>query len=349
MRKKIQFTCLALVAATLSACGGGGTGGNDPVLISAIATGSNLPNLTVPTGSDYSFTVTADSADNALSSLSWSVLASGGAPAITPANLNCGTVEKVDTPQMNGLVSSVWRCTITGKAPASLGTDAAYSFTASAVNTKGSKATAVTQLTVKAPTGDAAVPKVEVSGPSIVNAEATAEFGCEATGGYLATGDTYKLRWESEAVSSVQVQFDNRSQAKVKATMPAVADATTFQVTCKATDSAGKVGTSSRSVEVKPASPTAKITGSETGSSEGSVALTCTGEGGYMPSGSTYSYSWTSSSNGGKGLSFDKADTSSIVATIPKVTANSAFTATCMVTDKAGRSATATRTITVTP
>ena len=349
MRGKLSIALMALAAASLVACGGGGTGGNDPVVMTSIATGTTSPNLTIPVGADYSFTVVADSPDNALSSLSWAVLASGSAPSITPENLNCGVADKVDTPIMNGLVSSVWKCTVTGRAPASLGADAVYSFTATGVNSKGSKATAVSQLTVKAPEGEAALPKVEVIGPVAANAGAVVEYSCEANGGYLATGEAYKFRWESDPVGTSQIQFDNRSLATMKATMPSVADATTFLLSCKVTDSAGKVGIATRAVEVKPAPPVAKVTGADSGTSAGTVSLTCSGEGGYLPSGSDYAYAWTASVADGKSITFDKADAATVTATLPTVAASSSYSASCTVTDKAGRSGNALKTISVTP
>jgi len=349
MRGKLSIALMALAAASLVACGGGGTGGNDPVVMSSLATGTTSPNLTIPVGADFSFTVIADSPDNPLSSLSWAVLASGSAPSITPNNLNCGIADKVDTPVMNGLISSLWKCTVTGRAPTSLGADAVYSFTATGVNTTGSKATAVSQLTVKAPEGDSALPKVEVIGPVAANAGAVIEYGCEASGGYLATGEAYKFRWESDAVGTSQIQFENQTLSTVKATMPSVADATTLLVSCKVTDSVGKVGVSTQAVEVKPAPPTAKVTGADSGTSASTVSLTCSGEGGYLPSGSEYAYSWTASSSGGKSITFDRADVATVTATLPTVAAAGSYSATCTVTDKAARTANAIKTISVTP
>lgn len=353
MRGKLNIALMALAAASLVACGGGdggdGTGGNAPVAMTSLATGTTNPNQTIQVGADYSFTVVAASPDNALSNLSWAVLASGSAPDIDPANLDCGVADKVDTPIMNGLVSSVWKCTVTGRAPTSLGADAVYSFTATGVNSKGSKATAVSQLTVQAPEGPDALPKVEVIGPAAADAASVVDYSCEASGGFLAKGDAYKYRWEADPVGTSQIQFDNRSLATMKATMPSVADATTFLVSCKVTDSAGKVGVSTRTVEIKPAPPVAMVTGTDSGPSNSTVFLTCTGAGGYLPSGSEYAYSWTANSAAGKSITFDRTDAASVTAILPTVDVLTVLSASCKVTDKAGRSGTAVKTISVAP
>lgn len=331
-----HFALATIVAAAMTACGGG-SGGNDPVSLVASAVGSSSATQEVDVAKPFSFTVTANSPDNALTSLSWTVMASAGAPAITASNLNCSIADKVDTPIINGLVSSVWKCTITGIAPASLGSDAVYTFTASAANNKGSKGTAVTTLRVKAPQGDASLPKVSVTAPNKATSGEEVEAKCSATGGFLESGQAYKFAWQAQVGDGRTVQFTTNDTATVKAKMPSVPSATSAILTCAVTDSAGKTGTSSASIEVDSPAVVASITGAESGASGGSIALTCAGAGGFVSTGGGYKFKWTSAAVGGKQLTFDN-DTNNVVAvTLPSVTVESSFIANCEVTDEGGK------------
>ena len=250
--RTLQLAAVSAAIAALTACGGGGSGGDAPVIVTAFASGTAATELSVQPGEQFSFVAQADSADRALTSLKWAMLPSGGAPALPLNNADCQVINKTDTPGINGLVHSNWSCTVAGRAPVSLGADATYSFTASALNTKSASANATTTLKVIAPKGDAANPVVTLT--SVLTAEAGAKvpMTCAAEGGFLSPGSSYKFAWTSDVTDKLMVTFDDNTTAAVSATMPAVTKATTFLVSCKVTDSAAHTTTKSIVLEVTP-------------------------------------------------------------------------------------------------
>lgn len=251
--RTLQLAAVSAAVAALTACGGGGSGGDAPVIVTAFASGTASTELSVQPGEQFSFTAQADSADRALTSLKWAMLASGGAPALSVNNADCQVINKTDTPGINGLVHSNWSCTIAGRAPLSVGADTSYAFTASAVNSKAASANASTTLKVIAPKGEAANPVVSLT--SVLTAEGGTKvpMACAAEGGFLATGSTYKFAWTSDVVDKLLVTFDDNTKASVSATLPTVTKATTFLVSCKVTDSASHSTTKSIVLEVTPA------------------------------------------------------------------------------------------------
>jgi hypothetical protein len=346
--KHICYPISAIAIALLTACGGGGSGGNDPVSLTAIASGEAGSTTTVEPGKPFSFTVTADSPDNKLTALSWSMLASSGAPALTTNNLNCANTDKTDTPGPNGLVSSVWKCTVTGTAPASLGADAIYTFTAAAANTKGSTGTVVATLKVTAPAGDSSLPKVYVTGPSTANSGEEVDLKCEGEGGFVAAGQAYEFKWDGTVGDGQAVQFNPRTSANTKAKMPTVSTKTSVIAKCSVTDSAQKTGVKSHSIEVSPPAVATTITGPNTGPSGTSISLTCAATGGYLGTSGQFTFKWSTVNVGGATLSFDSAERNVVVVSLPTVTKDSAFVATCEATDAGGNKGSASQSINVT-
>ena len=347
--KHLCYPLTAIAISLLAACGGGGTGGNDPVNLAVSAMGTSGTTLSVDLGQPFSFTVEAESPDNKLTSLSWSVLASAGAPAITTNNMNCSNADKIDTPIQNGLVHSTWKCTVTGLSPISLGSDAVYTFTASAANTKGSTGTTVATLKVTAPAGDASLPKVFVSGPSTADSGQEVDLKCEGEGGFLAQGEAFKFSWAGAAGDGQDVQFNPRNAATTKAKMPNVATKTSVITTCSVTDSAQKTATKPHSIEVAPPAIAPQITGADTGASGTTISLTCAATGGYLGSGGAFTYKWTTMAVGGKSIAFDNAERNVVAVTLPTVTQDSAFVATCEATDAGNNKASSSHSINVTP
>lgn len=347
--KYVRVSLLISAAAALTACGGGGSGGNDPVKLQAFVSGTSDTSLTVGTGANFSFTVTASSPDRAMTSLAWTMQASPSAPALQVNNLDCATTEKQDTPQQNSLVSSLWRCTISGTAPKQLAQDAVYTFTANGKNSQSSTDSATTTLKVTAPTGDGTVPKVTVDGATSMNAGDSSDFSCTAKGGYMPTGQNYTLEWTSSSVDSAKFTISDRLAAKMKATAPAVKTKTSLILSCGATDAAGVSGIGSIAVDVLPLTPTATITGADTGTAGQSIGLTCAGSGGYTAGGAAYTFSWTTAPVGSYSLSFDNAQRDVVSVTLPDVQTISTFIATCQVKDAGGNSGTASKAITVNP
>lgn len=348
MQKRLfQLTFAALAVASLVGCGGG-SGGNDPVVVTTVALGGVSSDLTINPGEPFSFTATADSPDRALSNLSWTMQATANAPALITANLNCSTIEKTDTPQQNGLVSSLWRCSVSGAAPNMLASDATYSLIASASNSANSVASAVSTLRVKAPSGGAELPKVFVDGPSIAAGGSSQEFDCSAKGGY-APNSNYTYAWTGTSPDQQQIVFDDKHAAKVHATLPTFSAAESVLITCAATDEADKTGTYTVPVQVQQDLPTAKITGTTSGKSGESIAMTCEASGGYVPTGSSYKYQWTSNPVGGASLSFDSTTRDVVSVTLPTVTSATTIIASCTVTDTAGKTGQASSAVQVSP
>lgn len=347
-KRTAYFALMAIAAASITACGGGGTGGNDPVSVMNQAGATADKDLTVQPGQQFSFTATADSPDRALTHLSWVMQSSANAPQLNVSNLDCAVTEKQDTPQQNDLVSSRWKCTISGSTPAMIAQDAVYTFTASATNSKNSNNSASSVLRVKAPEGDAALPKVTIDGPTQVKAGTVQELACNAKGGYSLKG-VYAYEWTSSTVDGKQVTFDNRKAQNVKATFPKLPTLATVIISCAATDDASKTGSASAAVEVQQEVPSAKIVGNTSGTSGESLALTCEGEGGYLNAGAQYKFKWSSIAVNGSALHFDATDRAVVAVTLPSVTQSTNIIATCTVTDDSGSSAQASRAVQVAP
>lgn len=345
--KSSLFALAAIAAASVLTACGGGSGGNDPVAMNSVANGSSNKDLTVKAGDSFSFSVVANSPDNALSKLSWSMQSSGNAPALAVSNLGCTVVEKTDTPRQNDLVSSVWKCTISGATPGLVEKDAVYTFTAVATNSKGSTSSVSSVLNVTATPTDSLIPRVEIDGPTKVAGGEVKDLTCNATNRFATPGQTptYTYAWSSSVFEGQQVAFDSRSGQKVKATFPKLPANTTMIVTCKATDAAGNVGQTSAPIEVTQAAASVAITGTTTGNSGDSIALTCAVDG----AGSSYKYSWSSVAVGGASLTFDSTTRSVVSVKLPAVTQPTSIIATCEATDEFGVTGQAAKAVTVTP
>lgn len=346
--KKPFYAPFAAFAAALvlTACGGG-AGGNDPVVLSSHAGVSADKDLTIKAGEAFSFTVVADSPDNVISKLNWTMQASADAPALAVSNLDCAVAEKTDTPRQNGLVASVWKCTINGVTPGLVEKDAVYTFTANATNSKSSTGSTSSVLKVTATPADALIPKVEVEAPTKVAGGTVQDLSCNASNRLdVDQSAIYTYAWSSSAFEGQQVTFDNRFSKKVKATFPKMSADTTMIVTCKATDSSGNIGQGSATVEVTQAAPEVTISGTTSGTSGSSIALTCSAAGGGS---SSYKYSWSSLPVNGASLTFDATDRSLVSVTLPNVTKPTSIIATCEVTDEFGVKGQAAKAVDVSP
>ena len=349
---KPYFALLASVAAVtvLTACGGGGTGGKDPVVVTNVG-GPAANDLTIKAGENFSFAVVAESPDNAISKLSWTMQASANAPALALSNMDCASAERTDTPRQNGLVSSVWKCAVSGTTPGLVEKDAVYTFTAVGTNTKSSTGSTSSVLRVSATPSDSLIPKVEINAPTKVVGGDIKDLTCTATNRFATAGQTtaYTYAWSSSSFDGKQVDFDSRSAQKVKATFPKLPANSTMIVTCKATDAAGNVGQASEPIEITQTVPVVSITGSSTGPSTGnpgdSIALVCSATGG----GANYKYSWSSMAVNGVNLSFNTTTGSVVSVTLPSVTKPTSIVATCNVTDELGATGQAFKVVDVVP
>lgn len=351
LTKTPRMALFVTVAAAfvLAACGGG-TGGNDPVSLSSLAAGSVSQDAAIKAGETFSFTVVAESPDNALSQLSWKMQASGNAPALAVSNLDCSAAEKTDVPRQNGLVSSVWKCTINGATPGLVENDAVYTFTANATNTKGGTSSTSSVLKVAATPSDAQTPKVEIDAPTNVNGGDVQDLACNAASRFPSTSPAaaYTYAWSSSAIDGQQVSFDSRSTQKVKATFPRLVTKSTMIVTCNATDSFGNVGQASVPVEVSQSVLGVSITGTASGTSGSSIALTCSvaAAGGNSAS---YTYKWSSFAVSGGNLVFDSSTRNVVSVMLPTVTTPTSIVATCEATDASGVKGQGSVAVSVTP
>lgn len=347
--KKVSFSLLAIVAATLSLVGcGGGSGGTDPVTMTSTSTGSADKDVTVKPGDNFSFTAVADSPDNVLKSMAWSVQASANAPTIAVSNMDCETAEKVDTPRQNNLVSSLWKCTISGAAPKLLDKDATYSFTAAATNSKGSTASVSSVLKVQASPAGALIPQVTIDAPATAAGGEVKELTCNATGGVVTPGETakYTYTWSSSTVNGQKVTYDNRNSAKVKATFPKMAGKVSMIVNCDAEDAAGNVGQGSAVVEVSQAGLGVSISGASSGTSGQTIAMECSVNG---DAGGKYTYKWSSIAVSGAELVFSPADRNVVSVTLPTVKGPTSLVASCEVTDEFGATGMAAKAVDISP
>lgn len=347
--KKFPSSLLAIVAATLAMVGcGGGSGGNDPVIITSTSAGSAEKDVTVKPGDNFSFTAVAESPDSVMKSMAWSVQASANAPTIAVSNMDCESAEKVDTPRQNNLVTSLWKCTISGAAPKLLEKDATYSFTASATNSKGSTASVSSVLKVQASPSGALIPKVTVNAPATAVGGETKELSCSATGGVVSPGEAakYTYTWSSSTVNGYKVTFDDRKSAKVKATFPKMPGKVSMIVNCDAEDSAGNVGQDSAVVEVAHVGLDVSVSGVFSGVSGQTIAMECSVNG---DSGGKYTYKWSSIAVGGAELVFTPYDRKVVSVTLPTVKSPTSLVASCEVTDEFGSTGMAAKGVDISP
>lgn len=346
LNKSLAAFASVAAAALLVACGGGGSGGNDPVALAATGNGTTSQDASIKAGEPFSFTVVANSPDNKLSKLSWTMQSSAGAPTLAVSNLDCAVAERTDTPRLNDLVSSVWKCTINGATPALVEKDAVYTFTAVATNTKNSTSSISSVLKVAATPADALVPKVEIDAPIKVAGGTVNDLSCNATSRFPTTpAATYTYSWTSSTFDGKQVTFDSRSSQKVKATFPRLSANTSLIVTCSASDAAGNAGQASAPIEVTQSAPGVTITGTASGTAGESIALTCAADNATTAT----KYSWSSVAVNGANLSFDSTTRSVVSVTLPNVTKATSIVATCEVTDEFGATGQAAKAISVAP
>lgn len=104
----------------------------------------------------------------------------------------------------------------------------------------------------------------------------------------------------------------------------------------------------SHSIEVSPPAVATTITGPNTGPSGTSISLTCAATGGYLGTSGQFTYKWSTVNVGGATLSFDSAERNVVVVSLPTVTKDSAFVATCEATDAGGNKGSASQSISVT-
>lgn len=249
------MTCAVMAA--LAGCGGGGDSAGDKP-----NTGSgsfqvkvNTPaTATLNAGASSQVMGTAVSFPEPMSAVTWTAVATNGAPAVTLTNADCAVADKKSqNSATEGKVTEEWACALGVQAPANITQDATYTLTMTAKDKAGNASNSATQLTVKAPTGAANGPVASLTVPATAIAGELVTATCVGSGGYAVKPGTYTYQW----VSTPTVPFGATNASTASFVAPKTTEARDYEITCRVTDDNQRTVTASSTVKVSlPAAPT---------------------------------------------------------------------------------------------
>jgi len=239
---------LSLIAAVLSACGGGsGSGGS-------IDAASGAVEVTLEAGQTRQISGTISTSRFLLKSASWQVSEqSVGAPSLTLTNEKCASVDQADQPiklpvgtTPEGSGQSKWTCNLGVSAPAVVSTDVTYTLTLTGTDASGATQNVAKTLRLKAG-GNNASSKVSAGQDFSVTSGKAAPLAC--------TGPTdSRYQWVVKENQGLPISLSSYNSAVSGFTAPAVTANKKLEFECRVTDAAGTVLSSPVFVTVQPAS-----------------------------------------------------------------------------------------------
>lgn len=280
----------------LTACGGGGAGGNLPDAVpSAVTTTTKIAEATIKAGTSTLISGQAVSQPNAMSSMTWSVTKiSGNGADLALSNGDCSASTR-NSNSANGITRSTWSCDAVVTAPAAVSTDATYRVIFNGKDEKGNASTAYSDLTVQAASSNpsGSLPVANTQGALTLTSGSDASVACTGSGGTLNAGNNYVFSWVVKSnPSALPLSLNaNGNSASFKA--PAVSSPTTVTLQCRVTDDGLKTGVADSVITINPlASQSAIAVAGATQTAAAGATVSLDGSASTGPAGAKLNYVW---------------------------------------------------------
>jgi hypothetical protein len=250
----------AVVAALLSACGGGG-GLPDAAPSPVVAQVAEGP-LSTGVGRSFVIKGSATSQPNAMESMGWSVTKlTAGAPDLTLSNADCANGTRAGN-TVNDITRSVWACDALVSAPTSLSVDSTYRLTFTGTDESGNSATDFHDVVVIAGGGGpGSSPPVATTQASVaVTSGDDVGLSCFGSGGALSGGSDYVYSWVVKSnPGGLALMLDPVGSGQLNFKAPAVRASTSITLQCRVQDDALAMGTADTVVTISPNGTVAAI------------------------------------------------------------------------------------------
>ena len=257
----MKLGLVAVMVASLSACGGGSSGLPDATTSPVVAK-VDQGTLNISAGTSFVVKGTATSQPYAMQSMTWSVTKlTAGAADLTLSNADCANGTRSGN-TVNNITHNDWACDAVVTAPASLDADSTYRLTFTGTDAQGNSATDYKDVVIYAGAGGPTATAPVATTPASVAVTAGDDVGlnCFGSGGTLASNSNYVYTWVVKSnPSGLALTLTAPGDGSLSFKAPAVRTSSNVTLQCRILDDKLALGTSDTVVTVSPSGAAAAI------------------------------------------------------------------------------------------